>query len=226
MRMKNFFLSVIVFLLALAGNSESYEIAGRWNVEGGGFVEKSFVRISLEITGHAEVASRKISDLRNINTIMSSDAQTLISLENFIDDNLSCITSYDFYLRINALNNTGLNVKVKEEHLYDEVNIPVALPSFTPTVERPYTLPAVTVNGLTYQASITSANSGTVKVTGFVDTDFAGEVEINSDCAFWRNGTSKPSSGGGSGSGCNSGSGIISLLLIILISGVRVIVRH
>lgn len=221
------FAAIMLILFLAAGNSESYEIGGKWNIGGTGFVEKSFVRVSLKITGNAYLYVNQLSDL-SINRILSSDAETMIDRLNFIDYDLSCVTSYDFYLRIDAFNNTGLNVKIREENFKQNVNIPIVLPENEPTVQNPYELPAVTVNGLTYQASITSANSGIVKITGFVDTDFAGSIELNSDCVFWRDGTQKPSSSGNSSSGCNSGllMSPYAIVMLMLFLGVNVIVRN
>ena len=193
------FLFALILTLIFSGNAFAFQASGLWHISGSGFVEKSFVRVSLKITGSA----------------------TLQTMTVF---NTECLTSYDVTLKIDAFNNTGLDINVRDEHYANSFDTPLPLPDINPTPENPFTIPAITLNGLTYEASFTSANSGTLRVTGYVDIDTIGSSEINTNCVIWRDGTPKPEEDKSSSSGCDSGLGIFAL--IMLISGVKTFVRN
>ena len=196
--MRRFFLAVILTLI-FSGSAFAFQAGGLWHISGNGFVEKSFIRVSLKITGGA-----------TLQTMMIAGTE--------------CLTSYDVTVEIDAFDRTGLDINVRDERFADSFNTPVPLPEINPTPENPFTIPAVTLNGLTYEAAFTSANTGTLKVTGFVDIDTIGSSEINTSCVIWRDGTPKPEENESSSSGCNSGLGIFAFLT--LISGVIIVVRN
>ena len=199
--MRRFFqaLSVVILTLIFSGNAWAFQAAGLWHISGTGFVEKSIIRISLKVTGSTALQTMTIAGTE-------------------------CLTSYDAAIKIDAFDRAGFDINVRDEHFADSFNTPVPLPDINPTPENPFTIPAITLNGLTYEASFTSENTGTLSVTGYVDIDTVGTSEINTKCVIWRDGTPKPEEDTSSSSGCNSGLGIFAFLM--LISGVKIIVRN
>lgn len=209
--MRKILLACFVLLLCSASVcGEEYDISGFWNIKGQGFAEKSFVRVSLSLTG---VMQLKTSTAQEV-------AQNFLGYDA---DNIDAkfLTSYDIYLRIDA---TGLDIKAWEDNIPNGIEIPVPLPEMRPTVNQPYTLPvSVTSEGLTYSVTLTSIESGKVRITGYVDLDTIGSTEINSECALWKFGTPMPQLESETSSGCNSGFGAWVIALLLL--GVRKNVR-
>ena len=206
--------AVLGMFCAWAG-AESYDISGLWNIKGTGFVEKSFVRVSLELTGDMTLTTATSEEISN--DIISRD---LVSKDLLSGDTVF-LTAYDINLKITA---TGMNIRAWQDHIPNGIRVPVPLPETHPTKELPYTLPiAVNHEGLTYQVTLTGSDSGKVRITGFIEMDVIGEVEINSDCALWKSGTRMPALEEETSSGCNSGFGAI---LILLAGMVMKIVRN
>lgn len=214
---------VCVMLLMLVTVADGYDFAGQWWIYGTGFVEKSFVRISLELRGEMTLSSCKVSELSyDVVQVLSNDTVTIMSRED-VDENLMCLNGYDINLRVYALSESGFDVKIWDDNLPNGIRIPIVYPYFEPTVNNPFTLPAVTSNGLTYRVSFTSENAGKIRVTGYIDTSI-GDIELNSDSTIWRYGTLQPSTESETKSGCNSGVGAI--VLMMLLAGVNKFVRN
>lgn len=215
---------VFVMIVMMSVVAEGYDISGEWNIYGTGFVEKSFVRISLELRGEMYLTTNEVYRLsHDIINVLSNDASTLISRDK-VNEYSDCLTGYDINLRLYAFDNTGLDIKIWDDNLPNGIRIPVVFPDFEPTVNNPFVLPAVTHNGISYQVAFTSESSGKVRIRGYFDTDYVGGIEINSDCAVWKNGTSRPVTDSNTSSGCDSGIGIFALM--ILLAGVRKFVRN
>ena len=180
-------------------DTESFDAGGRWLIKGVGHVDKGFIRSSLEIEGYI-----------NLNTSSGEYANML--------------ESYEAYIRIDA---TTLGIKIYDEYTSEKVNNPVPIPKRIPTASYPIELPTVTYNDLTYDATITGSNSGTLTIQGIVkNVSVIGDLELDSDCKMWRQGTEEPAIDTGKSSGCNSGivTGIFAALLVFM--GVRKRVRN
>ncbi|MBQ7561343.1 MAG: hypothetical protein IJS99_05880 [Synergistaceae bacterium] len=220
--MKKFLCACFIILSACnILNAEDYDISGAWLVHGEGFAEKSFVRSSLELTGDMTLTTRTLREIsRDIQALIINN-ETVTDLSNeLLDSDMKALTDYNIHIRLDA---TSLNIKAWEEYLLNGIKIPILLPEMRPTNNEPFTLPAVTYEGLTYQVTFTDIDSGTVRITGYIDVDLVGSCEINSDSSIWRNGTSEPTRSSSS-SGCNSGMGIFEFAL--LLTGVLKFVRH
>ncbi len=203
--MKKFLVCIIIVLMCSScafTESESFDIAGRWLIKGVGHVDKSFVRSSLELSGYMNIQTSGIS----------GDIQLL--------------ESYDGYLRIDA---TTLDIKVYDKHMENGIRTSVPVPTRIPTADYPIELPAITTDdGITYKITITGSNSGTVTITGVIrDVSVIGDVDLDSDCKFWRNGTPEPKIDESKNSGCNSSLNILTLILILIfVTGVQKRVRN
>ena len=218
--MKKIFVALFLVLLLFANPSicaEDYDISGLWHIKGTGFAEKSFVRSSLNLEGNLSIQIESVNDISDDITTLVSGEEEINFIENsndILDSNSrKLITSYDINLKVTA---TELDIKAWQDHLENGIRIPVLLPHATPTNNNPYVLPAVTYDGLTYQITITSVTSGTVRIKGYVDLDIIGSTELNSDCAIWKDGSPEPSTAEESKSGCNFGFNYLCLAVIIL----------
>ena len=194
--MKRIFACMVLTLVfsscAAYADSESFDVAGTWLIKGVGHVDKSFVRSSLELSGYMNLKTEN-SDI--------------------LSEDIRCLTSYDIYLRIDA---TTLNIKVYDKHIENSIKTAVPIPSRIPTTAYPIELPTVTYDDLTYAATLTGSNSGTVTITGVIkDVDVIGDLDLDSDCKIWRAGTPEPEIDTGKSSGCNSGFGIIAMILTL-----------
>lgn len=194
--MKRIFAFMAVSLVfaswAAYADTETFDAAGTWLIKGVGHVDKSFVRSSLELSGNMYIQTES-SD------ILSQDMRML--------------TSYDIYLRIDA---STLNIKVYDKHIENRIRVNVPVPTRIPTAEYPIELPDVTYDDITYSATLTGANSGTVTISGIIrDVDVIGDLELDSDCKIWRAGTPEPKIDEGKNSGCNSFFGIIAMILTL-----------
>ncbi|MBQ3448862.1 MAG: hypothetical protein IJG34_03060, partial [Synergistaceae bacterium] len=185
-------LTLMICTSAAYADTEDYDVAGTWMIKGVGHVDKSFVRSSLELSGNMYIQTES-SD------ILSQDMRML--------------TSYDIYLRIDA---STLNIKVYDKHIENRIRVNVPVPTRIPTAEYPIELPDVTYDDITYSATLTGANSGTVTISGIIrDVDVIGDLELDSDCKIWRAGTPEPKIDEGKNSGCNSFFGIIAMILTL-----------
>ncbi|MBQ6971940.1 MAG: hypothetical protein IJP86_06250 [Synergistaceae bacterium] len=216
--------ALLLLMMMGAFRAEGWELSGTWNIYGTGFVEKSFVRISLGLTGNMELTKREVSELSDdVAEILSNDTVTVMNRRD-ADENLDCLTGYDIGLRVYALDKSGLDVKIWDDNLPNGIRIPIVYPELEPTLSEPFTLPAVTDDGLTYQVTFNSENAGKVRIKGYIDTSI-GDIELNSDCAIWKQGTARPSTESETKSGCDSGMGITALMMMLL-AGVKKFVRN
>ena len=212
---------MLLFMLFTVSAAEGYEFSGLWNIYGTGFVEKSFVRISLGLSGEMELSTCKVSELSDdVVKVLSNDTVTILNRNELAKD-LNCLRAYDINLRVYALDNSGLDVKIWDDNIPNGLRIPIVYPEFEATLNDPFTLPSITQNGLTYTVSFTSETAGKLRVQGYIDTSI-GDIELNSDGTIWKEGTSRPSTESETKSGCNMGMGI----LMMLLAGVYFIVRN
>ena len=160
-------LSLCCAVLPAAAEPVSYDIAGRWMIEGEGYGEK---RVRVQLAG------------------------------------------YDLWLRIDA---SRLNIKAWTERYRETLHVPVPLPDLQPTLNKPFSLPAVrTKEGLIYKVTLTSVTSGKVDIYGTIDLDVIGRTEIQSTSAIWKEGTGKPRIDDVQ-SGCGLGLGMGAMLLMV-----------
>ena len=186
-------LALLAVFHAGMGEAVSWDISGRWLVEGSGFIEwRDVPRASLKLEGTMDIY-----------TVESGD--------------IWAVTSYDINLRLDA---TRANIKVWDDHLNEILHVQVPLPAdANPSLGTPFTLPSVTTeNGLTYTVTLTSVLSGTLAINGEeARLGSVGHLHIGSESALWREGTSKPGASDAS-SGCRaSGTGVAGLALVALL---------
>ena len=156
-----------------------YDIAGRWHIAGDGYGEKSFLRLNLSLDG-------------------TLDLYTSVNADGW-----RSITGYDIDLRIGT---SRADIRTWTDRIEERLRIPIPLPELRPTVNNPFTLPAVNHDGLNYQVILTSESSGKVKIYGYIDLDVIGTTEVNSESVIWKSGTTKPSIDDSVDSGCRTGS--------------------
>ena len=179
---------------AAAEEPVSYDIAGRWLMQGEGYGDRNSLRLQLRLDGVLDIRTGMV-------------------------DNRRCVTGYDMWIRIDS---TRVRIKTWQERYREELRVPIPLPELRTTLSSPLVLPAVkTREGLIYQVTLTSVTSGTVKIYGNIDLDVVGRTEINSECALWKEGSDKPDIKD-LVSGCSVGAGAGSLLLLFPVALRRV----
>ena len=179
-------LSVCCAVLPAAAEPVSYDIAGRWLIQGEGYGEKR-VRVQLALEG-------------------------TLDIHTAIHEGKRCITGYDLWLRLDA---SRMNIKAWTERYSETLRVPVPLPELRPTLSNPFYLPPVkTKEGLTYEVTLTSVTSGKVDIYGTIDLDVIGRTEIQSTSAIWKEGTERPGIEDVQ-SGCGIGPGLGAMLLLV-----------
>ncbi|MDR1915636.1 MAG: hypothetical protein LBQ58_03560 [Synergistaceae bacterium] len=189
--MRKIFVLLSLFLLIFVFFAErsyaAYRIGGVWRVEGEGFAEKNFLRVSLRDEGRLYFTSH-----------MQGDEEVL--------------TGYEMSGELNA---TGLGINAWKYYGKDDYDVPIRIKDFNPSMSEPLKLPKFTVDGLTYSVEFTSFTSGRINVRGYVDVDFVGRCEINGDNVIWKEGTPKPEVQP-TESGCNVGMGWLALPFVFM----------
>ena len=226
--LRKFFITALIIILSCSAGdsevfnseSEEYDLAGLWHIEGGGFARKDFVKTSLELTGEMHLTTRTLRELSSdINQIISDEVKINIeSLDNYIfDSGMKALTSYNIDMKLTV---TELNIRAWKEYLPNGIKIPVLIPDKMPSGEYNLTLPPVTYRKLTYQVTFTSATSGIIIISGYIDVDVVGECEIYSETDIWKDATTKPGNSNGAKGGCNVGFTGLLLFLLLISSGV------
>ena len=100
-------LSVCCAVLPAAAEPVSYDIAGRWLIQGEGYGEKR-VRVQLALDGTLDIQTGVVEGRR-------------------------CITGYDLWLRIDA---SRLSIKAWTERYHETLGVPVSLPEVQPKIGR------------------------------------------------------------------------------------------
>lgn len=174
-------------LFSLRGNAfAGFDMTGKWLLEGGGYAEKGILRVELKVDGYMDLLTKTEGDTRYV-------------------------TGYLLKAKLNA-SKLGINAWDYSDNV--TLKTPIPVPDLEPTLNKPFELPAVTVDGLTYKITFTSTASGSVKIYGNLDVDKVGNVEINSESAIWKEGTEKPYIKDES-SGCNAG--VLPLLAVLFL---------
>ncbi|MBQ7543762.1 MAG: hypothetical protein IJT02_02355 [Synergistaceae bacterium] len=221
MKRKILLAAAAVMLLCSSSIAEDYDISGGWNLAGTGFVEKEFLRVSLELEGDMHLTTSTTQEVLDNAASRDLVRQEYPDSPDILSGDLKFLTAYEIDLKITA---TELDIKAWSDHLPNYIRIPVPLPEMRPSNSHPYELPVYAYNdGLTYRVTLTSTTSGKVRITGYVDLDVVGKTELNSDCTVWKYGTQRPTLEEETDSGCNSGFG--ALMMLLLLAGVRGIVR-
>ena len=212
-------------IMMMSVTAEGYgTFSGKWNIYGEGFAEKSFVRTQLELNGDMNISACSFSDLpANVVNVMSDDWETVISRDEVggLYTLFDCLTGLAMNLRVYA---STLGVNVYEENNPNEITDPYLFLDIIPSLDEPLELPDLKMGKMTLRFTLTSESAGKIWIRGIVNTSYLGEVEINTECVIWKDGTERPSFSGGGSSGCDSGSGIFAAM--ILLSGVRKFVRN
>ena len=140
---KSIFAAVIgVFFFYSAGTAfAEFNPHGRWLLEGGGFAEKSIIRV--ELTAWGELY---------IQTVLENEARY--------------VTGYDVEATLDA---TRFDINAWEYSASTTLQTPVVVPEAEHTLDDPFELPPVTYDGLTYKVTFTSATSGTIRIYGYID---------------------------------------------------------
>ncbi|MBQ4468657.1 MAG: hypothetical protein II917_00760 [Synergistaceae bacterium] len=200
--------------------SEEYDLAGLWHIEGGGFARKNFVKASLELTGDMNLVTKTLRDARDqINRIISDEVAIDIDTidEGILDSDMKVLTSYDINMKLTV---TDFEIRAWKEYLPNGIKIPVLLPEKVPSGEYNLTLPPVTYGKLTYQVTFTSATSGIIIISGYIDVDIVGECEIYSETDIWKDTSTRPGNSNSAKGGCNVGFTCLFLFLLLISSGV------
>ena len=217
--MKRKFLVVcaaVMMICSCAAAADDYDISGRWNIRGTGFVEKGVVRVSLTLNGDMNLTTATTAEI--LNNAVSRD----LVASDLLSGDLKFLTGYEGNLRVDA---TGLSITVWEDTLPNGIRVPVAIPATIPTEDYPYVLPVrVTNNGLNYRVTLTSTESGKLRINGITDFGELKDAELNADCTVWKHGTPMPALEEETSSGCNSG--FSALMLLFVFAGVKKIVRN
>jgi hypothetical protein len=169
--------AAVLFLFSKAAFAD-YDVGGSWLLEGGGYAQKSILRVELTDDG-------------------------VLDIQTQVEDGVRYVLGYSVNLWLNA-SKLGINAWKYSKTV--SLQIPVPIPELDPTLNDPFELPPVTVDKLTYAVAFTTTTSGTVNIYGKLDIDVVGEVEINSASAIWKEGTEKPDIPDVA-SGCNAGAG-------------------
>ena len=223
--MKKFLLACMILVMgSVSAIGEEYDVSGLWNIEGEGFAEKSFVRVSMALEGNMTLTTASTQEILNDAVSRDLVRQEYADRADILSGDVRFLTGYDIHLKITV---TNLDISAWSNYIPNGIRIPVPLPTEIPSASYPYELPVqANVDGLNYRFTLTSAVSGKVRITGYVDFDVIGSTEINSECLVWKNGTPKPQSDGSSSSGCDVGfSGMFAVMMIVF-AGVMKLVRN
>lgn len=143
-------------LAAGTASAAQYHLGGgtRWLTEGEGYAQKgSFVRVSVENSGW-------------------------FKFDSYISGDVEVLRGYSFYAELDL---TELNIGAWSHggtYVYDT---PYVVPAdFSPTVNDPFELPPIKVDGLTYHFKLTSEASGSITIGGTLDVDVVGELLVSS----------------------------------------------
>ena len=222
--MKKFLLCMMIVMMSVA--AEGYgTFSGKWNIYGEGFAEKGFVRTQLEINGDINISACSFSELSpDIVNVMSEDWETLISRDEIdgIYTFFDFLTSISMSLRVYA---SSLGIKIYEENMPNEITDPHLFLDFLPSLEEPLELPALDMGGLSLQMTLTSEDAGTIRIKGPISTSYMGNIDLDTECAIWKDGTVRPPITS-SASGCDSGVGIMAVVMMMMIAGVKKFVRN
>lgn len=182
--------SLVALVVCVAWAEASWDVAGRWLIDGAGHGEKGFVRLRLSLDGTMDIHASKD------------------------DEGRRWLTGWDIDLRIGT---TRADIRTWRDHIEERLHVPVPLPELRPTVSDPFELPPVTHEGLTYRVTLTSESSGKVRISGWIDLDVIGKTDIDSESAIWKAGTPKPDLDSSVESGCDAGLGgaCVALLLAL-----------
>jgi len=114
---------------------------GRWFLEGGGYAEKSFLRVELTDWGELYVQTK-------------------------LENGIRYVTGYDVRATLDA---SRLNINAWKYSTSTVLQFPVRVPDADPTLDEPFELPPVTYDGLTYKVEFTSTTSGVIWIYGYID---------------------------------------------------------
>ncbi|MDR1378097.1 MAG: hypothetical protein LBJ36_03505 [Synergistaceae bacterium] len=176
---RNLVIALLFLFLApgsVLADYDIYDISGPWFIEGGGFVEKGIARVEMTLDGTLDMRTQ----------IESGDQYFL---------------GFSLAMQLNA---SKLNINAWRYSKVVILNTPVKVPELAPTMSNSFKLPPVSVDGLVYEVTFTSTTSGIVKISGYIDVDIVGQVEISSESAIWKKNSPKPDISN-KASGCNSG---------------------
>ena len=142
MRKSIFAVIIVTFLLCVPETTfAEFNPSGRWLLEGGGFAEKSFIRVELTDWGELYIQTK-------------------------LENGIRYVTGYDVKVILYA---SRLNINAWEYSNSETFQVPVMVPDVEPTLNEPFALPPVTYDGLTYKMEFTSAASGVIWIYGYLD---------------------------------------------------------
>lgn len=214
--MKKIFFALLILLIASMLNASEYTdtiLPGKWNIEGTSFIEKGIIRLSVKIDGEVNQTTEILKNLNaSVDKIIENNQE---KARNLINEERKVLNGCKVNLRLYIFDKAGFDIKVWDHNIPNAVQIPVLLPEMRPTINKPFVLPSITKDNITYTITFTSETSGKLRAKGYVDVDAVGTCEINADCALWRDGTTKPETEKETKSGCNS-LGIFSAFIVLL----------
>ena len=182
--------AALLLAIAMPAQAADYRIGGTWQTEGGGFIEKGVLRVSLTDAGWLKVITT-------------------------YEGGVETITGYEVYGELEA---SRLGVNAWSYRNTITLGTPIPIKDFNPSMSDPFKLPPITIDDLTYTLELTSVTSGTLKLRGYVDVDVVGRCEVNADNAIWKQGTPKPDIPD-SESGCNAGATLPAAAILLGLAG-------
>ena len=157
-----------------------YDLYGRWFIEGGGYAERDFQVVDLDNWGELFILTIR-------------------------EGGVMYVTGYDVWVALNApefgINAWGRSVSVN-------LRYPVRIPDAPPTRDRPFRLPPITSDGLTYDVVLTSPTTGSIWIYGYVGDG----VEIDSLSYVWKDDKMDKDKN----KGCNTGAEAELLLVVVV----------
>ncbi|MBR0034791.1 MAG: hypothetical protein IJP54_03850, partial [Synergistaceae bacterium] len=124
--MKKFLLACMILVVGtVSAIGEEYDISGLWNIEGDGFAEKSFVRISLAVNGNMTLTTASTQEVLDDAVSRDLVRQEYADRADILSGDLSFLTAYDINLKITA---TNLDINAWNGHIPNGIRIPVPLP--------------------------------------------------------------------------------------------------
>jgi Synergist-CTERM protein sorting domain-containing protein len=154
------------------------DLHGWWFLEGSGYAERGNQSTDLDVWGDLYVQTRRQNGARYV-------------------------TEYEIRVVLDA---PRFNINAWDYSVGTILRYPIKIPDVPPTQNRPFRLPPITSDGLTYDVEFTSATSGTIWVYGYASSgvvvDSLSVLWVDEKYSFWDK-----------GGGCNTGIGAFGMVL-------------
>lgn len=143
-------------LCAGTASAAQYHLGGgtRWLTRGEGYAKKGdLLRVAIENSGW-------------------------FKFDSYISDDVEVLRGYSFHAELDL---TEFNIGAWSNGGSYTYETPYIVPAyFSPTVNEPFELPPIKIDGLTYHFKLTSETTGSITVGGVIDVDTVGEIQVSS----------------------------------------------